>query len=133
MLEGGLTYDYAQIVMDCEMIKMIRKVIGGIEVNQETLAVDVISQVGPAGEFMSHAHTFRHYKAEQSQSKLIDRNMRSTWLANGGKDFTERAYEKARYILENHKPEALSEGVKSKIRDIIEEANGYYGLKDDVR
>lgn len=130
MLEGGLTYDYAQILMDCEMIRMVRRITRGIVVNDETLAVDVIKQVGAAGEFISHEHTYRHFKTEHSQSKLTDRTMRDTWLANGGKDMTERAYEEARYILNNYKPEPLPSGVESKIRDIIAEAEEYYGLKN---
>lgn len=127
MLEGGLTYDFAQIVMDCELIRMVRKTVQGIVIDDEHLAVDVIKQVGAAGEFMSHDHTFRHFK-EQSQSKIADRNIRATWLANGSKDMVARAYEEARYILKNHKPDPLPHGVNATISRIIEEANEHYGI-----
>lgn len=129
MLEGGLTYDFAQVVMDCELIRMVRRIVQGIVVDDETLAVDVIKQVGAAGEFMSHDHTFRHFRTELSQSKIADRTIRATWLKNGGKDMVERAYEEARYILKNHKPDPYPQGVQSTINEIIEEANEHYGIK----
>ena len=129
MLELGITFDYAQLVMDNEMARMIRKVISGIPVNDECLAVDVIKQVGASGEFITQEHTYRYFKAEQSQSKLIDRTMRDTWRAGGAKDFTTRAYEEAISILENHKPDPLPVGVEAKIRAIVEEAEEEYGIK----
>lgn len=129
MLEGGLTYDFAQIVMDCELIRMVRRIVRGIVVDDESLAVDVIRQVGAAGEFMSHDHTFRHFRNEHSQSKIADRSIRAAWLANGGKDMVERAYEEARYILNNHKPDPLPDRVGFAISSIIEEANEHYGIK----
>lgn len=129
MLELGITFDYAQLVMDNEMAKMINKIVGGIPINDETLAVDVIKEVGASGEFITQEHTYRHFKTEQSQSKLIDRTMRDTWLANGGKDFTERAYAHAITILENHKPDPLPAGAAEKIRAIVEQAEEEYGLK----
>lgn len=128
MLELGITFDFAQLVMDNEFARMIKKSVGGIEVNEEQLAVDVIQQVGAAGEFISHEHTFRHFR-EQSQNKLIDRRMRDGWLAEGGKDLTERAYEAARDILENHQPDPLLPGVAETMRGIVEEAEAEYGVK----
>lgn len=129
MLELGITFDYAQLVMDNDMTKMIKKAVEGVAVDDATLAVDVIRQVGAAGEFITHEHTFKHMKTEQSQPDLIDRRMRDAWLERGGKDFTERAYEKAIDILENYKPDPLPDGVPEKIREIIEETEEEYGIK----
>jgi len=128
MLELGVTFDYAQLVIDNEIARMVNKVIEGISVNEETLAVDVIKEVGSSGQFITQEHTYRHFK-EQSQSKLIDRRMREAWLDSGGKDLTTRAYEEAIHILETHKPDPLPEGVPEKLREIVEEAEREYGLK----
>ncbi len=127
MLELGLTYDYAQMVMDNEMAKMIKKSVCGISVSDETLAIDVIKQVGTAGNFISEEHTFKHMRS-QSKSKVIDRRMREVWLADGGKDFTERAYEVARSILEDYQPESLPESVQAELRAIVEEIEKEYGV-----
>ncbi len=132
MLEGGLTYDFAKIAMDAEMLRMVKQVIRGINVNRETLAVDVIKQVGASSDYMCQSHTIERYKTEQSQSKIADRSMRNEWLANGGKSHAERAYEEARYILENHKSKPLSEGMQNKFCDILKEANEYYGIKNNM-
>jgi len=129
MLELGITFDFAQFVMDNEMYKMIRKAVGGISVTDANMAVDIIKEIGPGGEFISHAHTFENFKREQSQSKLIDRTMRETWLLNGGKDFTERAYEEANHILSTHQVAPLAPGVEATIRSIVEEAEEEYGIK----
>lgn len=128
MLELGITFDYAQLVMDNEIARMIKKSVGGINVNEEEMAVDVIQQVGAGGEFISHEHTFQHFR-EQSQNRLIDRKMRDAWLAEGGKDMTERAYEEAKRILENHKPDPLPSGAAETMREIVQGAEKEYGLK----
>lgn len=128
MLEMGITIDYAKLVMDNEFAGMIKKAVSGIEVNEETLATEVIKQVGAGGEFVSHEHTFRHFKTEQSLSKLIDRRMPEDWLAKGGKDLTERANEVAKDLLENYTPEPLPTEIKNKLRNIVNEAEKHYNV-----
>jgi trimethylamine--corrinoid protein Co-methyltransferase len=120
-LESGLTFDYAKLMMDAEMIRNVQQVVRGIEVNDETMAVDVIKQVGPGGEFMTHPHTFKHMK-ELSQSKLFDRRNRSNWMsASGGKDLTERAYVEAKRVLETYKPAPLPDGAAEAMNSIIKD------------
>jgi len=128
MLELGITFDFAQFIMDNEIFKMIKKVIGGIDVTDANMAVDIIKQVGPGGEFVSHEHTFENFRKEQSSSKLIDRTMRDTWLMNGGKDLTERAYEEANFIINHHQVPPLAPGAEAAIRSIIEAAEEEYGV-----
>lgn len=128
-----MTFDYAQLIMDTEAAKMIKRVVRGIPVTEETLAVDVIKQVGAAGEFISHEQTCQFFKEEQSNSNLIVRNMRDRYLAQGVKeedikDFTERAYEEAKQIYNNHKPDPLPEEAASAMRSILNEAEEHYGL-----
>lgn len=129
MLELGITFDFAQFVMDNEMFKMIKKVLGGIDVTDANMAVDIIKEVGPGGEFVSHVHTFENFRKEQSQTKLIDRTMRDAWLMSGGKDLTERAYEEANHILNNHKVAPLEPGIEETLRAIVEEAEKEYASK----
>jgi len=121
-----MTFDFAQFVMDNEMFKMIRKVMGGINVSDANMAVDVIKEIGPGGEFVSHPHTFEHFRAEQSHSKLFNRSMRETWVLEGATNLTDRAYEEANYILNNHQPAPLDPEVVKTIRSIVEEAEKEY-------
>lgn len=127
MIEMGMTIDYGQLVMDNEFARMIKYSLQGIPVNDETLAVDVMHDVGPANDFLGHDHTFNHMQ-EQSQPALIDRRMREDWQAGGSTDLHQRATEKARQILETHRPEPLPEDVLAKMRAIVEEAEEELGL-----
>jgi len=123
MLELGITFDLTQLVIDNEIARMVRVAIKGIEVNDETIALEAIKQVGPGGNFLSAKHTLRHMK-EQSHSKLIDRKMRESWESSGSKDMVERAHEELLSILKNHKPEPLPAETLSSLRSIVENAEG---------
>ena len=120
MLESGITFDFAQLVLDNEFAKMIKHTVKGLGVSKETLAADVIKEVGPAKDFLTHNHTLTHMRS-QSQPELIDRKGIEDWRAAGGTDIYARAAEKAKTILANHKPEPLTDAVAKKIRSIITE------------
>jgi len=120
MLESGITFDFAQLVIDNEFAKMIKHTLKGFKVSKEALAADVIKEVGPAKDFLAHNHTLKHMRS-QSQPELIDRKGIEDWSAAGGTDIYARAAEKAKKILENHKPEPLMDAVSIKIRSIITE------------
>lgn len=122
MLESGITLSYGQLVADNEFAMMIKRVVKGIPVDDENLAVDVISQVGAGGNFISQEHTRKFMRTLQSQPRLIDRNRRGRWLDLGGKGMMDRAVEEAQHILQTHKPDPLPAGTESQLRSIIEEA-----------
>jgi len=126
----GMTIDYGQLVMDNEFARMIKHVVQGIPVNDETLAVDVIHEIGVGKNFLSHDHTFKHMRS-QSQPKLIDRRTREDWEAGGRTDLYQKALEKARFILENHKPEPLPEYVLATMRSIVEETEAELGVSKE--
>jgi len=129
MLELGVTFDFAQLIMDNEIFKMVKKAIGGIDITDEKMALEVIHEVGPGGQFVSHEHTYNNFRKEQSQSNLIDRQNRTGWISSGSKTMTERAYEEANAILQSYKPEPLPKITQLRIKEIIEEAEKEYGLK----
>lgn len=121
MLEGGLTWDYASMIMQNEMAKQLLQCVRGITVNDEEMAMEVIKSVGPGGEFISHEHTFQNFR-KLSAPKLLDRYNREAWMSNGSKDIVQKSYEKSREILENFKPEPLPENIQKQLRDIVAEA-----------
>jgi trimethylamine---corrinoid protein Co-methyltransferase len=92
------------------------------------VALDVIHHVGPAGEYLTRQHTYDHMR-NFSQNKLFDRRTRDGWNAQGAKDLTERAYEKARYIIENHKTKPLQQGAAAAMQTIIAEYEAELGVK----
>jgi len=121
VLEQGLTMDYAKLIMDAEMIRMIQIALGGVAVNDETLAMDVIHEVGPGGTYITHEHNLRSMRS-QSRANLFDRRSREDWMdVTQGKSVRERAYAKAIDILENHEPYPLPDDSAETMREIVTE------------
>jgi len=130
MLEMGLTMSFGQLVMDNEIIAMTRKILEGIPVNDNTLAVDVIKSVGARGHFLGEEHTY-HNMRKLSEPKLIDRRMRQFWHERGAKDLGSVCDEKAREILANHKPVPLPEHVHRELLKIIRNREEELEIKDN--
>lgn len=124
MLELGVTFSYAQLLIDNEIARMVKRVVRGVEVNDDTMAIDLIKRVGGGSgkHYLLEQHTLEHMKTEQSRASLFDRRMRQIWeMETGGKDLAERAADKAREILNEYKPEPLDREVQEQLRKIIKD------------
>ena len=130
MLESGITFDFAQLVLDNEFARMIKQTVRGFVVDDESLAVDVIKSVGPSKDFLAQDHTLRHMRIH-SRPELIDRSGMEMWRASGATDSYQRALEKTRDILQNHRPDPLPDKVRAEMRSIIIETEGELGLSND--
>jgi trimethylamine--corrinoid protein Co-methyltransferase len=127
MLEMGITFDLTQLVIDNEIAEMIKYAVKGIPVNDETLAVDVITEMGIGKDYLSHETTYRNM-ATQSRAELMDRRMREDWEADGSADIYKRAHDKMTALLESYEPPALSGSVLTDIREIVKEAEKEQGV-----
>jgi len=121
MLESGVTWSHEQLLIDNDIVKMVKRTIQGIDVNNETMAVELIKQAHEIKDFLHQKHTVQHMR-EASKPDLMDRNTRSAWETKGGKDMTQLAREKARKIIQTHQPEPLPDGVKKTLHEIVENA-----------
>jgi trimethylamine--corrinoid protein Co-methyltransferase len=119
-LEFGLTFDYAKFMLDVECARLVQATVSGIPLTNAHLAMDVISEVGPGGEFLTHEHTLMHMR-EQSQVTLFDRRSREPWAGLKIPDLVERAYENVRTILATHEPPSVSEETRREVSEIITE------------
>ncbi len=128
MLEMGVTFDFGQLVMDNEFAKMINYCVNGIPVNDETLSVDAIKEVGSFNDFVTRKETFEHMRSI-SHPKLIDRRVRAKWETQGSTNIYERSTIEAKHILANHTPPPLSDDVKAELRSIVEETESHVGVK----
>ena len=120
MLDSALTWDYASALLQNEFLDMVLKVVGGIQVSEANIAYDVIKDVGPAGEFITHDHTYKNFK-RLSQTNLMNRNTRENWEADGSPDIVDLAYEKSLDILKNYQPAPRSENVQKDLDRIYAE------------
>ena len=66
MLESGITFDFGQLVLDCEFARMIKHTVQGFRVNDDTLALDVIKEIGPGGHYLMHEHTLKGMRSHGS-------------------------------------------------------------------
>jgi trimethylamine--corrinoid protein Co-methyltransferase len=125
-LESGLTGSLAQLVICDEIVSWLGHFVRGLEINDETLALDLIDKVGPDGQFLDSDHTLRHFR-ELWYPSLFDRNNYDGWLAKGGQTLAERAAERVATILAEHKPEPLPGDAAQAVHAIVERAEAQYG------
>ncbi|MDO0823723.1 trimethylamine methyltransferase family protein, partial [Desulfosporosinus nitroreducens] len=119
-IEYGSTSSLEFLAINNDVIGMARRLVRGIKVNDETLALDIIHKIGPGGHFLSEDHTMKHFKTETYYPSLIDRQRYESWLESGSKTLFERANEKVKDIIENYEPDPLPKDVQQKIRAIVE-------------
>lgn len=129
-VHGELTYHPIQSILDDDIAGMIGRFIKGVEVSEETLAIDLIKEVGPIpGFYLDKKHTRKWWKKEQFIPKVADRLTYPEWLKGDKKDALAYAKEKMEEILATHRPILLSEGQDKEIDEILEEARRYYKEK----
>jgi trimethylamine--corrinoid protein Co-methyltransferase len=114
-------------IIDNEVMEMIERLLEGIRVDEESLAVDLIKSVGPIpGHFLNKNHTRLLWQGELYAPKLADRSTYPTWEAQGSKGIVEKALDMYKTILENHKPVSLSASEEDELEKIMKEAEAYY-------
>lgn len=118
-LEFCMTASLEQLVIDNEILGMVMRAVKGIKVNENTLAYEVIKEVGAGGHFMAEKHTVRHMRDEFFIPQLSDRAIREEWEKEGSKDTSERAKEKVKEILRTHKTKELDEETIAQIKKEI--------------
>jgi len=120
-LESGLTFSLAQLVNCDEIVGWIEHFMAGIEINDETLALDLIDEKGPDGQYMDSEHTFTHFR-ERWYPRVFERDNYDNWQAHGGKSLAERAAERVSEILAEHKPELLPEDIRDRVNAVVRRA-----------
>ncbi len=121
-LASGMTNSLESLVMADELINWVRRFMQGVEVNRETLALDLIHEAGPSNAFMQADHTRSHYR-EDWYPRLIERRHWDGWNAGGAHTFRERARLRALSLIETHVPEPLPEDLSLELQRVIERAD----------
>jgi trimethylamine--corrinoid protein Co-methyltransferase len=123
MMEFALSVSYEKFVIDNEILGMVMRAVEGIKVDEDTLAFDVIKEVGPGGHFVSSDHTRKYMRSEHYYPSLSDRLDREEWEAQGGKDAGRRATERVSQLLSEHQfglPSSVRKRILSEIPGIID-------------
>ena len=114
-----------QLIIDHEFAGALKRFARGFEVNEDTLAFDLIRQVGPGGLFTGTVHTARHYRKEHWQPSLFSREMYRTWAESGALSDSQRAASRYKTILASHHATYISEKTETALRRVIQKAQDH--------
>ena len=118
-LDFGRTGSLEMVVIANEMIDQIKRIQKGLVMDDNELALDVISEVGHRGNFLEHDHTLKNFRATQWQPELISRKPQHTWESEGATTLLERATTKLTLILDSYQPQTLAADKATAIEDLV--------------
>jgi trimethylamine--corrinoid protein Co-methyltransferase len=119
-MESGNCTSLQSLVIADELIGQVKRLVRGIEVSEETLALDVIAAAGPGGNFMTQRHTKKHFRDEWFFPTLFNRRGYQEWEDGGKPDLADKAQAKLLGIIADHKPPELDDTTKQKVRAIVD-------------
>ena len=125
-LESGLCYSLVQLAICDEILGWIEHSLRGVDVSDVALAVDLIHEIGPDGQYLDSRHTLKHFR-NRWYPTLIDRQNYDNWLTQGAKTLEQRAAQGVTKILDEHQPEPLPKDVAQAVHAIVERAEAKYG------
>ncbi len=118
-LEGGLVASMEKFVFDIEMLQMMAAWLSPIEVNDDTLGLDAVRDVGPGGHYFGTAHTLERYKTAFYEPLLSDWSNFENWTDAGARDATVRANGIWKQALEAYVAPDIDAGVADELRDYV--------------
>ncbi len=119
-LEGGLTVSYEKFMIDAENLAMFCHFLNGFEISEETLALDMIAEVGPGGHHLGTPHTQARFSTEHYQPFLADRLGYETWSVAGEWDAAKRANALWKEVLAQYEPPSLDPGIAQALQEYVE-------------
>ncbi len=120
ILETYMVASYEKFILDDDICGMCKRIKSGENISQERLAVDLISEVGPGGEYLTQMHTFQNFRSEFYQPILEERGNFGTWQKNGALSIEKRANAKWKEILENYTEPELPVDVERDLRKFVD-------------
>ena len=123
-LESGLTSSHESIILANEVHGVVRRILQGIQIDNEKIGLDLIDEVGPGGAFLTTEHTLKHFTDEFWFPRVFDRERYAKWEELGSHTVLEKLNQEANRILGEHVPEPLEHEKASKIEEVLE------GLED---
>ncbi|MEE8552012.1 MAG: trimethylamine methyltransferase family protein [Desulfobacterales bacterium] len=120
-LDFGRTGSLEMVVIMDEIIDQLRRIQRGIPVNDDELGLDVIQEVGPGGQFLTHEHTLRHFRSTQWRPRLICRDGYEKWKESGSRSLMDRARQRLLEILETYRPLPIPREKAQAIRGLVDQ------------
>lgn len=117
-MDAGMQGSLQLMVFANDLIGFIRAATKPVVVNEETLALDLIEELGPEGNYLASDHTFGHYR-EAYYSDLADKRQYDDWLSQGGSTLEERAAEQVQDLISSYQEKPLPEGIQKELAEIV--------------
>jgi trimethylamine--corrinoid protein Co-methyltransferase len=124
LIEDCRTVWLEQLVIDSEMAQIIGRMARGIEVNEETLALDVVHKVGIGRDYLGQRHTMEHFRTEHFIPTVTDRYSYDGWISKGGRSLLDRAGDEVRRIFKEHTVEPVPKGVSEIAKELLKKRAG---------
>jgi trimethylamine--corrinoid protein Co-methyltransferase len=121
ILSSYLAFSYEKLVLDDEMCGMVRRLHQGIVVEPDTLAYDVIANVGPSGNYLMEMHTVKRCRKEFWTPSLCDRGGLEAWMQGGRQDAVSRARARWQKLVAEHEDPPLDETTARQLKAFVEE------------
>ena len=120
-LEGGLTMSYEKFVMDLDHCGMMMTMLQGFDVDEESFGRDAYLEAGIGENFLSTAHTLRHYATANYQSEIPEGGTFEAWSEAGSMTTDQRANIRWKQMLRDYQPPEIESATQSKLVDFINE------------
>ena len=130
-LEMGMTGSLESLVICDEVVSFAKRFGRGVDISAEHLALEVIEEVGPAGDYLTHDHTLKHFREEFWFPRLIDRTKYGTWQEAGSPTMGERVRARVADILASHEVPPLDGDTNAAIDRILHDADRRAGHHRD--
>jgi trimethylamine--corrinoid protein Co-methyltransferase len=118
-LEGGLTASYEKLIVDAEILQMMSEVLQPVAVDEASLGLEAIAEVGPGGHFFGSAHTLERYETAFYRPILSDWRNFETWAEDGAQTATQRANRIWKQLLAEFEPPPLDPAAAEGIADFV--------------
>lgn len=118
-LESGRTSSFESILMADEIIAFIKHLLKPFEITSETIALDVINEIGTGKTYLSHRHTLKNLRKDLWFPRFLDRSVFDNWEKAGAKDLRQRLREEAQKIQEGHSPPLLPQEISQQIQLMV--------------
>ncbi|MGA0281503.1 MAG: trimethylamine methyltransferase family protein [Paracoccaceae bacterium] len=118
-MEGGLCTGFEKLVMDADRLGSYQKLLGGLEVDDNSLARDAYEEVDAGGHFLGSSHTMRNYKTAFYEPALSDSENVESWEEKGSTDMRTRAYERWNTLLNQYEPPPIDEATDDALQAFI--------------
>jgi trimethylamine--corrinoid protein Co-methyltransferase len=130
-LEGGLLASYEKMVIDADNLNMVATMLKPITVDDASLAVEAIAEVGPAGHFFGTSHTQERYTTEHFAPMVSDWRNFESWEENGRIEAHQRAEILARELLDAHEEPPMDASVRAELDEFVAQRIADGGIETD--